>query len=134
VPGIALGWLGWAAATVLQTEFAIERRTSVIAGATGIAAGANVLLNLVLIPAYGFVGAAWATAASFLLLALLFWVWERRTVRPPYDVPRLGAVIAVTAAGSAALLSDSLAVRALAAAVCIAVLAWLAVGHRETPG
>ena len=134
VPGIAIGWLGWAAATVLQTEFALERRTSVIAAATGIAAAANVLLNLALIPPYGFVGAAWATAASFLLLAATFWVWERRAVRPPYDLPRLAAVIAVTAAGSAALLSESLAVRAVVAAACIAVLGWLAVGHRETPG
>ena len=83
---------------------------------------------------YGFVGAAWATAASFLLLAATFWFWERRAVRPPYDLPRLAAVIAVTAGGSAALLSDSLAVRAVVAAGCIAVLGWLAVGHRETPG
>ena len=134
VPGIALGWLGWAAATVLQTEFALERRTRVIATATGIAAAANVLLNLALIPAYGFVGAAWATAASFLLLAALFWWWERRAVRPPYTVPRLAGIAAATACGSAAVLVDSVAVRAVVAAACIAVLGWLAVGHRETPG
>lgn len=134
VPGIALGWLGWAAATVLQTEFAIERRTSVIASATGIAAAANVLLNLALIPRYGFVGAAWATAASFLLLAAIFWHWERRAVRLPYSLPRLAGVIAVTAIGSAALLVESLALRALVATACIAALGWLAAGHRETPG
>jgi O-antigen/teichoic acid export membrane protein len=134
VPGIALGWLGWAAATVLQSEFAIERRTSVIAGATGVAAAANVLLNLVLIPTYGFVGAAWATASSFLLLAAIFWLWERRAVRLPYSFPRLAGVVAVTALGSAALLVESLALRALVAAVCVAALAWLAAGHRETPG
>jgi O-antigen/teichoic acid export membrane protein len=46
----------------------------------------NLALNLWLIPAYGWIGAAWSSVASDGLLAvlnsvLLFWVW-RRTPRP----------------------------------------------------
>ena len=113
VPGIAIGWLGWAAATVLQTEFALERRTSVIAVATGIAAAANVLLNLALIPPVrvrrrGLGDGGVVPSARRDLLGL--GAPSRQTPRTTFrGWPR---VIAVTAAGSAALLSESLAVRA----------------------
>ena len=86
VPGVALGWLFWAAATVLASEFAVMRRTRVIAGATLVAAAVNLALNLALVPQYGFVAAAWTTAASFATLAALYLVLERRTARPPVSL------------------------------------------------
>ena len=104
VPGVALGWLFWAAATVLASEFAVMRRTRVIAGATLVAAVVNVGLNLALVPRYGFVAAAWTTAASFATLAALYLVLERRTARPPYRYGRLALIGAITAAGCSATL------------------------------
>ena len=100
VPGIALGWLGFAAATVLSTEFSLSRRTRVIAFATMTAGTSNVALNLVLIPPFGFVGAAWATAASFMLLAAIYWLWERRSDPAPYRLGRLAAIAAIVAAAT----------------------------------
>jgi O-antigen/teichoic acid export membrane protein len=104
VPGVALGWLFWAAATILASEFAVMRRTRVIAAATLVAAAVNLTLNLALVPRYGFVAAAWTTAASFAALAGLYLVLERRTARPPYRYRRLALIGAIAAAGGCATL------------------------------
>jgi O-antigen/teichoic acid export membrane protein len=134
VPPLALGWLGWAAATVLLTEFSVTRRTTAIAAVTGVAALANLVLNLALIPPFGFVGAAWATAVSFVLMALVAWAWERRLTRTPYRWGRLAAIAAVLgAAAPAALLPDTFVGHMARAAVCalaIAVLVYVAVSDR----
>lgn len=45
--------------------FVLSHRTGLLLITVGIPAVANVILNLILIPRFGIVGAAWATAASF---------------------------------------------------------------------
>jgi len=52
--------------------------------ATAIGVTANFLLNLFLIPKYGFVGAAWATLVSFFLMMLLTLAAVRRTTPFPF--------------------------------------------------
>jgi O-antigen/teichoic acid export membrane protein len=134
VPGLALGWLGWAAASVLLTEFAVTKRTPAIAAISGLAATANVLLNVILIPPFGFTGAAWATAASFWLLALAAWIWERRLTSTPYRWIRLAAIAAVLCSiAPAAALADTAAgivAKAVLAIAGGAALAYVAVGDR----
>ena len=129
VPGVALGWLFWAAATVLASEFAVMRRTRVIAGATLVAAAVNLALNLALVPQYGFVAAAWTTAASFATLAALYLVLERRTARPPYRYGRLALIGAITAVGCSATLvsADGIGLAFRAAVAVGALLALWAV-------
>jgi O-antigen/teichoic acid export membrane protein len=133
VPGIALGWLFWGLAFVLATEFVISRRTRVVGLGTLAAAVANVLLNLVLIPRYGFAGAAWSTAATFGLLAAIYFVIERRAVNTPYRWGRLSAIAAVLVVASAFLLRSggSLDGRISLAAVASLVLAGVAATDRE---
>lgn len=134
VPGIALGWLGWGIALVVATEFAITRRTSVVAVGTLIAAAANVALNVALIPAFGFVGAAWATAGSFFLLALIYLIWERRTSPAPYRWLRLGAIAAVLLAVSPFLYASGPASlsRIASAVAAVVILVVVAVTDRDT--
>jgi O-antigen/teichoic acid export membrane protein len=122
VPGLALGWLAWTVAIVLQTELGMARRTGVIALVTSCAAAANVILNLLLIPPFGFVGAAWATAAAFGLLAVAYAAIEPQLAPVRHDVRALAGVAAVLAGASSALLAESLTVRALAAAIGTLVL------------
>jgi len=45
--------------------FVLSRRTGLLLVTVGVPAIANVILNLILIPRFGVLGAAWATAASF---------------------------------------------------------------------
>jgi O-antigen/teichoic acid export membrane protein len=128
VPGIAIGWLAWGLAFVLATEFMVSRRTKVVGIATSIAAGANVLLNLLLIPPFGFVGASWATAATFVLLAAIYFVIERRSTPAPYRFGRLLLIGLVLAAGTALLIATSLSLpeRLLVALGAVAALATIA--------
>ena len=67
-PWIALGALLAGVTTYyFHQAFTLGRRTGWLLAAMAVPAGANVVLNLLLIPAYGVMGAAWATAASFAL-------------------------------------------------------------------
>jgi O-antigen/teichoic acid export membrane protein len=45
--------------------FTLGRKTTALLGAMAVPATLNVVLNLILVPQFGLVGAAWATAASF---------------------------------------------------------------------
>jgi O-antigen/teichoic acid export membrane protein len=133
VPGIALGWLGWGVAFVIATEFAVARKTGVIAVGTLLAAVANVALNLVLIPPYGFVGAAWATAGSFFFLAAIYLFWERRTAPAPYRWGRL-AIIGIVLAATTPFLIDAdpvSAIRIAASTLAIGILVAVAATDRD---
>lgn len=136
VPGIALGWVGWAAAVVLATEFAISRRTVVIASMTGVAAVANIVLNLILIPPFGYIGAAWTSAASFFFLAGLYWWWERRSGAAPYRWWRLMTIALVLGTLiPLAIVQQQTLQRWMQVAICVVgvmVLALVAVTDRPT--
>jgi O-antigen/teichoic acid export membrane protein len=62
---------------------------------TGAAALLNVALNLVLIPPFGRMGAAFATVAAYSLMCAVM-IWRAQTVFPvPYQWRRLASVVAV---------------------------------------
>lgn len=59
---------------VVGAALYIHKRSKVILNIVVVAAVVNILANLVLVPAYGILGAAWATFASYaLMLALALW-------------------------------------------------------------
>jgi O-antigen/teichoic acid export membrane protein len=136
VPGLAVGWLAWGVAFVLSTEFMVSRRTKVVAAATGASAVANIILNVILIPAFGFVGAAWASAATFVLLAAVYFAVEHRTVQVPYRKARLLlAAVVLVAAGAVLVPADVPAgVRLAAAVTAAAILFAIATTDRERAG
>ena len=63
--------------------FTLGRRTGWLLAAMSIPALANVALNVVLIPPFGVLGAAWATAASFAVGLLASWAMGRRILALP---------------------------------------------------
>ncbi len=65
--------------------FTLGKRTRLLLVAMAIPAGMNVVLNLLLVPRYGLMGAAWATAASFALGLIATQVIGRRVM--PLPVP-----------------------------------------------
>jgi O-antigen/teichoic acid export membrane protein len=66
VPWIALaGWLSGVTTYYLLQAFTLGKKTMMLIGCMAIPAGANVALNLALIPRFGLDGALWATAASY---------------------------------------------------------------------
>ena len=64
---------------------------------TGIAAVANVVLCIVLIPEYGVTGAGVASAIAYFLMALLMVVRGNRVFPVGYDWPRLAALCLLAA-------------------------------------
>lgn len=80
--------------------FTLGRRTGLLLAAMAVPAAANVLLNIVLIPRFGVLGAAWATAASFALGLAASILMGRRVL--PLPIPwetlaRCGVATAVMA-------------------------------------
>ncbi|MRG93436.1 lipopolysaccharide biosynthesis protein [Polyangium spumosum] len=69
-------------------------RTRIIPVLTFLAGAANIGLNVWLLPKLGIVGAAWATLASYAILALLFWAGSR-SARLPYEKGRLARMFVV---------------------------------------
>ena len=89
VPWIALGYF-FHGAYLLQLPGAFLRDESKwVAITRGAGAVANIGLNLALIPTYGAMGAAWATMASFGLMAILFYMVNRRIFPIGYEWRRL---------------------------------------------
>jgi len=84
VPLIALAYVFQGISYHFQTGILIEKKTFYMGMMGAIAAVTNVALNLLLIPSYKGMGAAWATTLSFLVLALLAYNFSQRTYRVPY--------------------------------------------------
>jgi O-antigen/teichoic acid export membrane protein len=72
----------------------ITKRTQYYPVATIAAAGTNVVLNFVLIPRYGIVGAGWANAAAYGVQAALGFMFSQRFYPIAYEWGRLARVSA----------------------------------------
>lgn len=109
-PWIALGAFGYGITTYYFNQaFTLGRRTGLLLAAMAVPAVVNIGLNLLLVPAFGIIGAAWSTAISFNLGAVASAVLGRRAIALPLP----------WAAGARAVLAS-----ALMAAVVLAVPAW----------
>jgi O-antigen/teichoic acid export membrane protein len=82
---LMLGAIGYGIVSLLTTGFAITRKTGRLALLTVVAAGVNIALNFVLIPPYGIVGAAFATAIGYGVLAASYYWAAQRVYWTPYE-------------------------------------------------
>ncbi len=76
-------------------------RTIYIPVVTGLAAVSNILLNILLIPKYGFMGAAWATLASYIALAYMNFRVANPFMPVKYDWLKLTSIVASVSGGMA---------------------------------
>jgi O-antigen/teichoic acid export membrane protein len=114
VPLLALGFVFSGLSPFLSIGLHIVRKTVWVTVAATAAAVANIALNLFLIPRYGLIGAAVATAISYALMSSIFHQVTRRLYPIPFEAGRLvtlffllglalGAVLGLELAGSVAL-------------------------------
>ena len=82
---LAAGYLANALTGPAEAMLAVSGKQVFIAWLSGVTAGLNVVLNLVLIPVYGPLGAAIATSCSFIFQAAMLWWASNRLVRKGYD-------------------------------------------------
>jgi O-antigen/teichoic acid export membrane protein len=90
---LAMGTVFSAMYFVVQTGAYIVRRTSVIAITMGIAASVTVLLNFLLIPHLGILGAAFATALGHLTALISIYIVAQRLAPVPYHLDKLTITI-----------------------------------------
>lgn len=89
--GIAFFYISWLPATA----FMLRKRTKLALIPMTIATVVNIVINLLLIPRYGFTGAAWATFISYLVYLVVLIAISRKLLR--WEFPWL-ATLRVTAA------------------------------------
>ena len=124
---LCLGYLAFASTQVTALGISLAKRTIYFAVFAWISAALNLALNLALVPLWGMVASAWATAASYVMLSLAYFHISQRLWPIEYDRRRVVAAslvgIAFTA-GAYPLLQTASAFRAVAASGY--VLAFLA--------
>jgi len=58
-----------------------------------LAAILTVVLNMILIPFYGFLGSAWITLVVYLFLVVANYFWGQKYYPVPYNLPKLGLIV-----------------------------------------
>lgn len=94
---IATGVTLYALYMVLVVILGRTGRTEFNFPATGAALGANVALNLLLVPSLGIVGAGLALVASYLVVLALMYGFTQRLFPVPYEWARLARAVAAAA-------------------------------------
>ena len=89
-PWIALGaFFAGINTHYLMQAFTLGRRPGLFTAAMAVPALSNIALNLVLVPRFGVIGAAWGTAASFAIGAAVAALLGRRALHLPMPWPTL---------------------------------------------
>lgn len=106
VPVLALGSFVWGLAMFGHKGLELMERTRLMFGLVAACALFNLGLNLVFVPRFGYVAAAWTTLASNAAYPVLVKLWTRKTI--PWRIPwgtagrALAAGLAAGGAGDAA--------------------------------
>jgi O-antigen/teichoic acid export membrane protein len=128
---IGLGMLFHGYTQLLNTVFALAKRTMIVFINFAMAGAINVLLNILLIPRFGYLGAAWSTLVSYLLLFALALLTSRQIISLSLWGGYLWkALVATVGMGLAVYLSKSmfastvlnLAISAVAGLLCYTAL------------
>lgn len=95
VPVVALAYIFQGMNRFFLTGVYIAKKTMYL-GAVGLVSGAmNIALNVLLIPRYGMLGAAWATVFSFILMAILAWLVSQSVYNIRYVFSRVATLISL---------------------------------------
>ena len=100
IPFVGTGYVFWALYQASQLPLFIAKRTGRLLGINLVAVLVNLGLNLWLIPIYGMVGAAIATAVTFASLAALGMIASRSEAHVPFELDRIGTTIVCVIAGA----------------------------------
>ncbi len=98
VPVVALGYLFNGLYFVMLAPLMLDKRTGAVSAATWAGALVNILLNWLMIPRLGMMGAAWATLAAYAAMATAVWTLGRSSRPVPYEWKRIAILAGWTAA------------------------------------
>jgi O-antigen/teichoic acid export membrane protein len=101
VPVVALAYLLHGVFLLTSIGIGIDRRARYYPLITAVTASVNIAANFAWAPRHGMMGAAWATVASYAVMAVLGAVISRRLYPIPFEAGRMGAIAALAAAAFA---------------------------------
>jgi O-antigen/teichoic acid export membrane protein len=90
---LAIAMVAMASTQITAGGISLMKRTHYLAIYAWVAAVINVVLNLVLDAPFGMLGAAWATAAAYVILTLLYLATSQRMWAIPYEIRRSSALV-----------------------------------------
>jgi len=93
VPVVLAGYLFYGFYVNFLAGPVIAKKTKIIAWTTAVGALSNIAANLLLIPKFSFMGAAWATFISYALMAAVMLAFSRKLYPVPYDFSRAGQAL-----------------------------------------
>jgi O-antigen/teichoic acid export membrane protein len=94
VPLLCFATAAYSGYSVLAIGIGRMRQTQFNWVVSGVAAVVNIVLNVILIPPYGMMGAAIATLAAYVALFAGMWLRSRRVYAVPYQWRRIGTLAA----------------------------------------
>lgn len=97
VPWVGLGVALQGVYLLTSIGLNITKHTEYYPMATGIAAATSIGANLVLVPSFGIIGAAWANAIAYGVLAIVSWRLSHRFFPITYETGRLARVLVASA-------------------------------------
>jgi len=97
VPIILLAYIMMGLYLVFLPGIFLKKKTKFVPLFTGVGAVTNILLNCLLIPRWGMMGAAWATLFGYLAMVLALYMTVQRFYPVRYQLGRLAKVIFVAA-------------------------------------
>lgn len=95
VPIVMAGYISLGLTTTMAASIQIRKRTGLLPLVHGVAAVTNILLNLLLIPKLGYIGAAWATFGAYAAGAVVTAIVSRRILPVPYSWMRVGSAAVI---------------------------------------
>lgn len=124
IPPLVLAFLLHGFFLLSSIGIAVAKQARYYPIVTALSAGANVLMNLALVPRFGVPAAVWATVLAYLVMAIAGWTISRRLMDLRIEWPRvLGALILALAAFGASAALPPGASDLLRLLACLAALA-----------
>jgi O-antigen/teichoic acid export membrane protein len=97
MPFVSLSYVIYGFYVIMLAGVFLKEKTTILPVATFAGAAVNVGLNIVFIPKYGIIGAAYATVIAYAVMVIILYFFSRRIYRVEYELKRLGAVFLITA-------------------------------------
>ena len=97
VPVLLFGYFFMGLHGLMMLSIIFEKRSGVISFITLISCGVNIVLNLLLIPKWGIISAAWATLFCSALTFYIGWICSNRIFRLEYEWARISNVFGIAA-------------------------------------
>jgi O-antigen/teichoic acid export membrane protein len=98
IPILAMAYLFSGCFSIFLIGMFLVKKNTLVFPVTVVAAILSLILNIILIPRLGMMGAAWVTLISYLVMALFCWQAANRVYHVDYEWKYLGTILAMTVA------------------------------------